>query len=241
MAEDKQDYRVIVLGEDNYVTWKWHMIMILEAKGLYKWVTDIDHKGEESDKYRATSLLASALSQTNMQRVINCKTAYEIWSALESSFENKSSTERSMLLEKFTSYRIKRISDISKALGDIQAKAAKLRSLGASIDDEFIISIILKALPDGLKQWKSTWKMINADQPNLNKLITSLMAEISEMREPEDSALLVKKFERFSFGNRYPRPANGRFGNRGGFRGTANRNTKNNDVCRRCNKPGHWA
>lgn len=257
MAEDKQDYRIIVLGEDNYVTWKWHMVMILKAKGLYEYVVKKDaspaesgtSKEEDADQaedtssneYRATSLLASSLSQTNMQRVINCTRAHEIWTALESSFENKSSTERSMLLEKFTSYRIKRISDISKALGDIQAKAAKLKSLGAAIDDEFIISIILKALPDGLKSWKSTWKMINAENPNLNKLITSLMAEISEMKEPEDSAFLVRKFGRMSFKERTPQTYGRNVAARNRGQKLASRGTKNNDVCLKCNKRGHWA
>lgn len=159
MAEDKQNYRMIVLGEDNYVTWKWHITSILRSKGLFGFTEGVKVEGlQDTDGHRAMSLVASSLSQTNMQRVINCDSAFEIWKALEASFENKSSTERSMLLEKFTSYRIKRVSDISKSLGDIQAKAAKLKSLGASIDDEFVISIILKALPDGLKQWKSTWK-----------------------------------------------------------------------------------
>lgn len=236
---DKNDYRVIVLGEDNYTTWKWHMNMVLKTKGLYDAVIKNDYK-DQTKIDQATALIASTLSQQNMQRVINCDNAYDIWMSLESTFENKSSTERSMLLEKFTSYRIRSISEISKAIGDIQAKAAKLKSLGAAIDNETIISVILKALPESLKSWKSTWKMVNADKLDLNKLITALMAEVSDMKKPEDSALLANgrfKSTHHVQGNRPKQSPAREFSRRNNGPNIQNRN----NTCNYCKKPGHWA
>ena len=195
-GEDKLDYRLTTLVEDNYVTWKWQMVMVLKAKGLYDRV--VGTSNDETKKHQAATLLASSLSQQNMQRVINCATAKEIWLALEATFENKSSTERTMLMEKFTSYKIRSVKDISQSIGEIQSLAAKLRSLGATIDDEFIISIILKGLPEVLKPWKSTWKMVNAKEPNLNNLITGVMAEVRD----EDSGELRTGYERSTVGAR---------------------------------------
>jgi len=127
---EKTDYRIVVLGDDNYITWKWHMTMVLKAKGLFACV-ESDLVLEPDKAVQATTLLASALSELNMQRVINCNSAFEIWRTLEANFENKSATERTMLLEKFTSYKINTVSDVSKSLGDIQAKAAS--SLGGTL------------------------------------------------------------------------------------------------------------
>jgi len=80
-GEDKLDYRLTTLVEDNYVTWKWQMVMVLKAKGLYDCV--VGTSNDETKKHQAATLLASSLSQQNMQRVINCATAKEIWLALE--------------------------------------------------------------------------------------------------------------------------------------------------------------
>lgn len=196
MSFDKPDFRMVVLGDENYVTWKWYMLMILKSRGLNECIEEEEVKNAALER-RAATLIASALSIDNMHRVINCTSAYNIWKTLEANFENKSSTERTMLLEKFTSYRIHSTNDISKALGDIQARAAKLKTLGASVDDELIISVILKALPESMKTWKSTWKMINAEKPKLNNLITGIMAEINEMDQHEEVAFLTKGINNF--------------------------------------------
>lgn len=148
-TEDRGDYRIDTLREDNFTTWKWHMLMVLKAKGLRQCVESSTIEDSRLEA-KAVALLASSLSVFNQQRVVNCSTAYEIWTALESNFENKSSTEKTMLLEAFHSYRITSIGRISKALGDIQAKAARLKAFGAAIDDMTIISVILKALPESM-------------------------------------------------------------------------------------------
>jgi len=72
---EKTDYRIVVLGDDNYITWKWHMTMVLKAKGLFACV-ESDLVLEPDKAVQATTLLASALSELNMQRVINCNSAF---------------------------------------------------------------------------------------------------------------------------------------------------------------------
>lgn len=191
-SEIAYDQRIAPLGEENYATWKWQVTMLLKTRGLLECIenrcTDLA-KNEQ-----AAMILASSLSQLNMQRVINCTTANQIWKSLEATFENKSSTEKTMLMERFTSFKIGSIKDVSKSLGEIQAMAAKLKSLGTTIDDEFVICIILKALPDSMKNWRTTWKMVNAESPSINNLITGVMAQVNEMMaEPEVKALLAKQ------------------------------------------------
>ena len=57
---EKTDYRIVVLGDDNYITWKWHMTMVLKAKGLFACV-ESDLVLELDKAVQATTLLASAL------------------------------------------------------------------------------------------------------------------------------------------------------------------------------------
>lgn len=222
-ADNKFDYRVTLLDENNYITWKWQIQMILKCKGLLETVTK--DKGNEIQKSTAATFLASTLSQDNMRRVINCDTAHKIWTTLEANFENKSPTERAMLLEKLTSARIHSIRSIGKDIGEIQALAANLKNMGAKIDDELIISIILKGLPEGMNAWKSTWKLVNANEPSLNNLISSIHAEVSEMRNFENVALVAREQPSMETEEAH------RF---------LSRFDKQTQPCYDCNQLGHW-
>lgn len=252
MASDgKTDIRLDVLKEDNYITWKWHMTIVLDTKGLMQYVTNEDMKNDERAKL-AASLISSALSDDNRQRVINCSTAYDIWKALEANYENKSSSERAMLLEKFHSFKIRSTLDIGKALGEIKALVAKLKQLGANIEDEQVSSVILRALPDSLNDWKRTWKMVNSGEIDLNKLTTSIMAEVTDLEKVDNNAFFVKNKEPWSKvvgrGNRMkgppvrpnPKPQNN-FQQKQPSKGNGNNNNRRNDQCNYCKAKGHWA
>lgn len=236
-STQSSEYKIAILGEDNFTTWKWQMEFILNEKGLLEIVKTPTLAGYQPTKkdLQASSILASSLSQLNMQRVINCRTANEIWTALEASFENKSMTERTMLMDQFTSYKIKSIKDVSVEIGMIQSLANRLKTLGASIDDQMIISILLKALPESLKTWKATWKMVNAEKPNLNNLITGVMAEISEMKAPHDTAMLATNSKN-----------SWRDNSKSYQRKTANLSKgmksqqRDKGRCFYCDRPGHW-
>lgn len=235
--DDKTDCRIIILGEDNYVTWKWQVMMALKSKGLED---SIITPGIDVRKDGLTAIfLASTLSQLNMQRVINCTNAREIWDALEAIYENKSSTEMTMLFEKFTSYTIRSVGNISKDIGEIQALAARLKSLGATIDDEFIISIILKALPDSMKTWKSTWKMVNGEKLNLNNLITGIMAEVHEMQDPENTALVASDRHWKRKGGKNHHSGVSTKDHEPEHSNESEGEVEQNEICHYCNKPGH--
>lgn len=234
---DRNDYRVVVLNENNYVTWKWQMELILTSKDLMPCIAGVSTN--ERKNHEAASILAASISTLNMQRVVNCKTAKEIWNALEATYENKSSSEKTALMEKLTSYKIQTIKDISKGIGELQAIAAKLKSMGSTVDNDFLISIILKALPSAMDTWKSTWKMVNAEKPNLNKLITGIMAEINDMKDPENLALLSRHKKQLSKAKRNGKDS--RLDKSKSSESKEQTRRKDRDRCWYCKKRGHWA
>lgn len=152
-------------------------------------------------------------------------------------FENKSSTERAMLMEKFTSFKIRSIRDIGVSIGELQALAARLRSLRANVDEEFVVSILLKALPNTLKTWKSTWMMVNAKEPKLNQLITGIRAEISTLDAPEDVALIAmeKPWNKTHYEDNY-----GQYGLDNSDTGRNKYGPNKRKICHYCKKQGHW-
>ena len=232
---DKIEYKIESLKEDNYVTWKWLMTSVLKSKQMWNCVVSPDIKDAVKEQ-KAMALISSAMSTDNMLRVINCTSAYQIWTTLESMFENKTSSEKQMLLAKFHSYKITSVSEMGKSLGEIQSMGARLRALGVSIDTEVIISIILNALPKSFDNFKTTWNMTNADKQDINKLISWIMAEVSNHKHHDNQALVVRTKNNFRAGN----------SKRKGFvkantkpPATTKSNAKNS--CYHCGKTGHWA
>lgn len=240
-SEDKNDYRLLVLNENNYPGWKFQIKLALESKGLWKYVEDPLQSGDPRAKQAAT-ILTSTLSYDNLMKVINCQTAHEMWLALGCIYENRCSSEKQVLLSKFHGFRIKSVRDLSKSLGELQAMAARLKALGASIDDDTIMSIILNALPEGFNLFKTSWSLFNADQKSLNKLISCVLVEAANMKAPEERALVAQETtaeanKSLQYNNKNSeterKPFNSR---RAGYT-----RDKRNDTCNFCKKTGHWA
>ena len=83
----KFDYKLHTLEKNNYIIWKPHMKNILEVKGLLSTIQQEDSDPQKERQARA--LLTSALSTDNQMKVINCVSAFKIWSRLEAIYDVK--------------------------------------------------------------------------------------------------------------------------------------------------------
>lgn len=248
------DLNIMRLNETNYTGWKFQMRMILEAKKLWVYTQEEDLSQDINAK-RTASLILSYLSYDNIMKVINCETAYEIWQALEAIYENRTTSEKQTLLAKFHSFKIHSLREISKNLGEIQSMAARLKSLGAAIDDDSVMSIILNALPSSFNNFKTSWNLFNVEQRELNKLISCILVEAQNMRNPEERALIARgsgtKPEELS-GDRSVEDDEANIGKdrtegnccptcKRPYKNRKSRRDKRNDRCNHCHEKGHWA
>lgn len=188
--EEKIEYKLVILTEDNYTAWKWITTMVLKSKGLWTLVSQPNQQNQPREK-QAAILLGTALNYDNMLKVINCQTAHEIWTTLETIYENKSSSEKQMLLGKFHNFKIQP-NNLSKSLSELQAMAARLRQLGATVEEDSIMSIIMQGLPPEFNNFKSTWNLINPDNKDLMKLISALLVEAENFKLQSNNALIFR-------------------------------------------------
>jgi hypothetical protein len=242
----------MTLNENNYAGWKYQIRLALQAKNLWHFVLDSSLRNDPRAKF-ASTLITSTLSYDNLLKVINHEFPYDIWTALENIFENRSYSEKQILLSKFHGYRITSVRDLSKSLGEIQAMAARLKSLGAPMDDDTIMSIILNGLRDSFKLFKISWNLSSSSQKNLNKLISHILAEAATMKHPTERALIAQKVpENRKFNKPYNKSgqqSRNNYPKKPGYRqnqqkqGKPQNDNKNrkNDTCNFCKQKGHWA
>lgn len=196
-TDTKTEYKLHILESSNYMIWKNHMENILDAKGLLQTVQGNGPVDEAREK-SARALLTSALSNNNQTKVINCKTAKDIWQRLESSFENKTASEKQSLYMKFHSFKIRSVNEISDSISKIENLAARLNSLGEKTSDEHVIAVIIAALPKAFDTFKAVWKGTPEKERTLNNLISRINADIPEMLRKdlqEETALVAKHYK----------------------------------------------
>lgn len=130
----------------NYTSWKFQMERHFKARGLFKVVMGVED--DSARDIRAQDILVSSLSQDHILRVIDCSTSAEMWARLESIYENKTPYEKQELMKAFNNYRIGKRDDMGKAIGEIQSLGVRLKALGAAVDDDWMMSAIVCALPE---------------------------------------------------------------------------------------------
>lgn len=74
--------------------------------------------------------------------------------------------ESKFLRKAIFSFKIRSVRDLSKNLGELQAMAARLKSLSAAIYDDTIMSIMLNALLESFNLFKKSWNLFSI---NLNQ------------------------------------------------------------------------
>lgn len=220
------EYIIHVFDGTNYVIWKRHTENILEALNLLDIVKEHDDNRRYEER-KARTLLTSALNEENQMKVISCKTAAEIWSRLEAIYENKTSFEKLNLLGKLHSYKITSALNIATAIGEIDSIAAKLVLLGEDISEDFKISVILRALPDSFRTFKSIWKCTPESERTVDNLLTRVMAEVEDNERVEENSAYIAS----DLADAVKRPRDR----------AQTRQLSSDVVCYRCRRTGHIA
>lgn len=219
--DEKVEFRLPLLEEDNYVIWKWKFKGIMYAKkliGLGKNPEDID----SNKNAVALALLQSSLNDENSLKVINCTDFVSAWKCLEQCHETKTNYEPQSLFRQLNSYKIRNVAEVSASIGEMQGIRSQLINLGETVSDNNMMGAILSALPPAFDVFATVWKNTSEADRNVDTLISRIMSEAAEMLKKEDSkdskayATQMKK------------------------RPTQTKKPRDNDECRFCHEKGHW-
>lgn len=120
------------------------------------------------------------MGEEPLLHVMNCESSADMWSILESVYEQKSETSIH-LLQQFFQYVIKPEDSISIHISQIQKLAKQLEDLGEKISDNMLITKILMTLPDDYKHFFSSWEATGKEERTLKNLTSRLFMEKSRL------------------------------------------------------------
>ena len=92
-------------------------------------------------------IISTAMVYFQLEYLITCNTAAEMWSKLSSIHEQKTASNKLLIMQKFHEYRMDQKSSILQHVAKIEYMARQLRDLGEMVSDVAIMAKILGSLP----------------------------------------------------------------------------------------------
>jgi hypothetical protein len=158
---------VPTLDGTNFTLWTTQMISYLQSKGLYKFVTkrgEALKKSAEREKNtdkletlldcdeKALGLIKCNIADSFNEILVECTTALEAWTNLETYFAGKEQFNRINLLQQLIDGKLSEsdnpTTDIQEFIREKNELVRRLNAAGLKISDELQVAIMLARLPD---------------------------------------------------------------------------------------------
>lgn len=154
---------------------------------------------------KAQSVIVTSVAVQPMTHIVNCKTAFEMWSKLHSVFEQKSEAGIHLLQQKFFTFEKDADDDMATFISKIETIVQQLDDLGEKIPESMVTTKILLALPSSYNHFHSAWESTIDSKKTLNDLRNRLMIEEKRMEaqseHAEGGAFVAKRFNKFKRSN----------------------------------------
>lgn len=142
----------------------------------------------------AQKLIATTIERKPLMHIMDCSTAYEMWTKICTIYERDNEQQKCNLLQTFYSLTYDKTTDIATYISKLRNIASRLNALEMKIEDEMLVAKILATLPGEYKHFASAWESTTRSERTLENLTARLIAE--EMRnadrEPEEKAVAFK-------------------------------------------------
>ncbi|XP_068994064.1 uncharacterized protein [Neodiprion pinetum] len=99
-----------------------------------------------ADNACATFLLSSAMEPHQLRPLLTCATAKEMWDALSRVHEQKSESNKLMLMSQLYEYRMSPGDSIMEHVANVQNMAARVIDVGERVSDATIMAKVLGSL-----------------------------------------------------------------------------------------------
>ncbi|CAB0043976.1 unnamed protein product [Trichogramma brassicae] len=184
----------------NFQLWKFQIKTVLVAHDLLEIVEGTETKPEPGENNanatkvkewtkkdaKAMFALSSSIDYSQLDYLVNCASANEMWKKLSNIHEQKSTSNKLALTTKFHEYRKSPNDSIAQHVAKIENIASQLKDIGQTVSDVMIMAKIISTLPSKYNAFISTWDSVPDTDQTMDKLRERLLREETRMSADDD-------------------------------------------------------
>lgn len=181
----------------NFQLWKYQMEIIFRAEsGLFDLVNGAIPRPEEATATRATwdndnakamLLISSGMEYEQLQTVVSCQTAPEMWNWLKAIHEQRSAINKLQLKQQFFNYKMSKTDSIAQHLSKIDTMAQALSDIGEPVTEVDKIAKVIGSLPIKYNNFITACNSCDEDKQTCDNLTARLLKEELRLTEMEDT------------------------------------------------------
>ena len=194
-----------------------------------------DGKQWVKDNAKAMCIVSSSIEDSQLDCMLNCTTAKQMWDKLVRIHEQKSVSNKMLLLQKFHGHRMESNESVVQHVSRVQNMASQLKDLGEAISDTAIMAKVLGSLPVKYNALQTAWDSVPEESQTLDNLLERLLKEERRLEGDDD---VTRALAAVSLGG-YKKK---KFATNQNNNSEKNRESRNTSVeCFYCKRKGHLA
>ncbi|XP_068994259.1 uncharacterized protein [Neodiprion pinetum] len=107
---------------------------------------------------KAMVLISTSVERAQLQPLVTCTTAKQMWDALCAIYEQKSASNKLYLTQKFHEYRWASGDTMVQHVAKVKNLAQQLRDLGSAVDDTTVMAKNLASLSPKYCAFRTVWE-----------------------------------------------------------------------------------
>ena len=181
-----------MLTKTNYTAWAMKMSVFMQAHGVWEAIEAKDPKAavdEKMDK-RALAIIYQGISEDLLLTLAERKTAKDAWGAIKTvclGADKVKKAKAQTLKAEFEALNMKDIEQLDDFCMRLNGLVTKIRALGESIAEEYVVKKLLRAVPSKFLQIASAIEQFgNLEKLSVEEVIGSLKAHEERLHGQTD-------------------------------------------------------
>ena len=180
----------------NFQAWKFQMRAIFIANDILDIVEKTEGKPEDAAQKKkwekrdakAMFIISSSLEPDQLEYLLTCNSSAEMWSKLSTLHEQRSASNKLLLLTRFHEYRMNTSDSVPQHIAKVENMARQLKDLGENVSNDMIMAKLIGSLPSQYNAFVTAWDSVDAEKQTLEILTTRLIKEESRLTSVDDVA-----------------------------------------------------
>lgn len=139
------------------------------------------------DNTKVMGLLSSSMEKMQLQGLITCTTAYEMWDNLTRLYEQKSASSKLLFMQKYHEYRMGPNDSVIQHVTNIKTLLSQLRNVGQQLDEIDVIAKILGSLPSKYNILVTAWDSVLPRDQTVKNVYERLLKEENRLITEEEA------------------------------------------------------